>query len=106
MAHFTAECLACHAVVNLMAEQVILRRLNRHPVRWGYRCPECGAHNDQPARSHQVVSMMLNGVQLQHAQSTELTPPTIEGRPIVGPAITEDDVLAFGLALERCGVVE
>lgn len=58
-----------------------------------FGCPSCGDDVRKPADDY-VISLLMSGGVVAH--TWELAP-----RP-AGPPLTEDDLIAFGLAIETC----
>lgn len=94
---FTTDCIDCHASINLAASQVrVLIIAGRHV--WQYQCPKCKAQVSRTLSAHVLKQLVENGI----TPAEVLLPPapTIGGEPVSGEPITEDELIAFGLAMQ------
>lgn len=95
MTHFSSTCPACQAFINkLPVSSAVLHVPTVGSMRVHYHCPKCDTDVEQD------VSNDLGEVLTSKGMPTERVDVVIPSQHKPGPAITWDDLIEFGMALE------
>lgn len=93
---FTLDCLDCNAPLNIPSTAIALVEINGR-AHYSYACDSCQAQITRVA-SRETLRLFAQG-NVKPVKLTLPGPRTIDRKPVTGPPITEDDLIAFAREL-------